>query len=165
MENPIVYLVIGPSGCGKSWAARQVTDKFHYVPHDRCYLKAGQSGWDPRLTWAADMKDASRYEPGAKSNHLEVLIAATKIANRPVISEVPFAERVLREGLEKAGIRVVPVFVIEPPEVVAQRYAKREGKYIPAAALTRASTIITRAKDWKAFHGTSDEVLAYLKGV
>jgi hypothetical protein len=75
---------------------------------------------------------------------------------------VPFAERKLREDLEHAGIKVVPVFVIEPPEVVAKRYYTREGKPLHKAAITRATSIRDRAGEWSAFGGTSDEVLEHL---
>jgi gluconate kinase len=160
-----VVVVAGVSGCGKSWACRQVADKYWYVPHDRCWQVPGQRGWDPKHIWAADMGDASRYQPGAKSNHLEVLIEAAKVATKPVLTECPHGERVLREGLEAAGIRVIPIFVVEPPQVVAMRYMKREGKPIPKAALTRATTIVARADEWGAFKGSSGEVLEYLRGM
>lgn len=115
------------------------------------------------MVWAADMKDDSRYLPGAKSTHLEVLVMATKIAMKPVLTECPFAERVLREQLEQFGIEVVPIFVIESPALIAERYQRREGKQIPKAAFTRAGSIVDRAREWGSFFGTSNEVLAHLK--
>ena len=160
-----IYLVCGVSGSGKSWACRQAAERFHYIPHDRCWVHPDKPAWDPAHVWAADLGDESRYLPGAKSNHLEVLIAAAKLASKPLLTECPFAERNLREGLEAAGLHVIPVFVIEKPSLVASRYLKREGKKIPQAALTRADSIRHRAHEWRAFSGTSSEVLAYLKGV
>ena len=160
-----LYLVCGVSGSGKSWASRQVAGKFHYIPHDRCWVHPTKKSWDPAAVWAADLGDESRYLPGAKSNHLEVLVAASKVADRPLLTECPFAERELKEGLEKAGLRVVPVFVVEVPSVVAKRYQQREGKPCPQAALTRAASIRKRALEWRAFHGTSTEVFEYLKEV
>lgn len=161
-----VIVVAGVSGCGKSWACRQVAEQFFYVPHDRCWKMPGEDGWDvSKHVWAAGMGDASRYQPGAKSNHVEVLIAAAKIATKPVLTECPFGERPLREALEAAGIRVIPIFVVEPPNVVAMRYMQRERKPIPKAALTRASTIVQRAIEWNAFKGNSNEVLEYLRGM
>jgi gluconate kinase len=160
-----LYLICGVSGCGKSWATRQVADKFHYIPHDRCWVHPEHKSWDPKTAWAADMKDESRYLPGAKSNHLQVLVEASKIAKKPLITECPFAERNLRQELEAAGLKVVPIFVVEPPMVVAQRYFAREKKNIPQAALTRAESIRERALEWGSFHGTSDEVLKYLKSL
>lgn len=162
-ERQPIYLVVGVSGSGKSWACRQAADKFHYVPHDRCWVHPSKKNWDPATVWAADLGDDSRYLPGAKSNHAEVLIAAVKVAKRPVLTECPFGERVLREELEAAGIKVIPIFVIEKPGIVALRYQKREGKEIPKAALTRATSIIERAKEWRAYSGTSEEVLFHLK--
>lgn len=158
-----LILVCGVSGCGKSWACRQAADKFHYIPHDRCWVHPNNVSWDPAAVWAADLGDESRYLPGAKSNHFEVLFAATKIAKKPVLTECPFSERTLREQLEINGIEVIPIFVIEPPNLVAERYFKREGKPIPKNAYTRAETILNRAEEWNAFHGSSDQVLKHLK--
>ena len=158
-----IYLVCGVSGSGKSWASRQVAHKFHYIPHDRCWVHPNKPSWDPSVVWSADLGDESRYLQGAKSNHLEVLIAAAKVAEKPLLTECPFAERVLREELEAAGLKVIPIFVVESPLIVAKRYRDREGKPIPQAALTRATSIRTRAREWRAFSGTSSEVFAYLK--
>jgi gluconate kinase len=151
-----VYLVCGVSGSGKSWACRQVAHKFNYIPHDRCWVhpnRRPEEGLDPR--WA----------PGAVSNHLEVLVAAAKTSQRPILTECPFAERDLREKLEAHGIRVVPFFVVEPPALVAQRYFAREKKPIPKAALTRATTIRERAIEWKAPAGSSDHILHLLQNI
>lgn len=162
-QPQVIYLVGGVSGAGKSWACRQVTEKFHYIPHDRCWAHPERNSWDPSQTWAAGMGDDSCYLPGAKSTHLEVLLEAAFIAERPILTECPFGERPLREALEEAGIPVVPVFVIEDPEVVAERYENREGEPLPKAAHTRARTIVGRAQEWGAFYGTSDEVLEHLR--
>jgi len=160
-----IYLVCGVAACGKSWACRQAAERFHYIPHDRCWVMPGSRGWDPGLAAAADTQDHSAWAPGAKSNHLEVLLEAAKIAEKPVLTECPFAERVLRDALEARGIEVIPIFVVEKPSVCATRYLRREGKPIPQAARTRAATIGDRAKEWGAFSGTSDEVLAHLKEI
>lgn len=160
-----LYLVCGVSGSGKSWASRQVAHKFHYIPHDRCWVHPTKPSWNPATVWAADLGDESRYFPGAKSNHLEVLIAAAKVAEKPLLTECPFAERILREGLEQAGLTVIPIFVIEEPRIVSRRYFQREKKEIPKAALTRARSIVDRAREWRAFSGTSDQVLDHLKGI
>jgi gluconate kinase len=166
--QPII-LVCGVPGSGKSFASRQVIDRFHYVPHDRCWVHPEKEGWDPATEWTADMKDETRWFQGAKSNHLETLVRAAKIAKRPVITECPHGERVLRDQLEEAGIRVIPVFVVEDPDVVANRYEAREGKACPKNVITRATTILERAEEWAeeygAFYGSSAEVLNYLKKV
>lgn len=166
MSRQPIYLVVGVSGSGKSWACRQVTEKFHYIPHDRCWTHPDHPGsWNAATPWAADMKDESRYIKGAESNHLEVLLEAVNIAQRPVLTECPFAERQLREDLEANGAQVIPVFVIEDPVVVAERYERREGKPVSSAVLTRANSIKKRAEEWNAFSGKSDEVLSYLRSV
>ena len=164
-ERKPIYLVVGVSGSGKSWACRQAADRFHYIPHDRCWTHPDKEPWDPAFVWAADLGDDSHYLPGAKSNHLEVLIAAAQIAKKPVLTECPFGERLLREGLEAAGLRVIPIFVVEEPRLVAERYFAREGKELPKAAHTRAGSIGERAAEWEAFSGTSVEVLKFLKEV
>lgn len=165
MAKQKLILACGVSGCGKSWACRQCADLFHYIPHDRCWTHPDKPAWDPKTVWAADLGDESRYLPGAKSNHVEVLIAACQLADKTVLTECPFKERDTREQLESCGIEVIPIFVIESPSIVAERYFRREGKTIPKNAFTRAETIIERALEWDAFHGTSTEVLAHLRSL
>lgn len=160
-----IYLVCGVSGCGKSWASRQASHRFHYIPHDRCWVHPEKEPWNPANTGAADIQDDSRYLPGAKSNHVEVLIEAAKLAPKSILTECPFKERETRERLEAAGITVVPIFVIEAPYIVKERYEKREKKDCPKNVLTRAETIIDRAAEWDAFHGTSEQVLKHLLNV
>lgn len=152
-----VYLVIGVSGSGKSWACKQARDKFTYVPHDRCWTHPTampENGADPK--WGP---------PGSKSIHMEVLLKVSRIAEKPILTECPFAERKLRQDLESMGVKVIPIFVIEPPETVKQRYEAREGNPIPKAALTRASTIIERANEWGGFQGTSAQVAEHLRAI
>lgn len=149
-----IYLVVGVSGCGKSWILRQVADKFNYLAHDRC--------WE-HPTLKPDMGPDPKWPAGAKSTHVREIVETAKISEKPIITEVPFAERQLREDLERQGLKVVPIFVIEDPDVVQKRYETREKKPIPKAALSRARTIIDRAKEWGAFYGTSDQVLKYLQ--
>lgn len=131
-----VFIVCGVSGSGKTWVCKQLQDKFHYIPNDEHY-----------------------------TDHSYVVSAAASVAKKPVLTEVPFGERVLREELEKKGCRVKPVFVIEKPDVVKKRYEKREGKLLPKNAYTRASTIVNRAIEWGSPAGTSQEVYEYLKNL
>lgn len=151
-----VYLIIGVSGSGKSWVARQLADKFNYLPHDRCWKHVSgvkpTEGLDPK--WGP---------PGSESTHMPEIIKLARESTKPILTEVPFGERKLKEDLEKEGIKVTPVFVVEHPSVVARRYNGREGKFLSKAVLTRASSIKERAKEWNAFQGTSDEVLEHLK--
>lgn len=128
MKQPI-YLICGVSGAGKTWVCRQLVHKFHYVPHDEHYR---------------DLEDA--------------LMKAAEIADRPVLTEVPFAERKLRADLQRGGYEVRPYFVIEDKKTVAERYKSREGREAAKNVLTRADSIIKRAREWDAPYGTSKEI-------
>lgn len=152
-----VYLVCGVSGSGKSWACRQAAHKFSYVPHDRCWTHPNAK---------PDAGDDPKWGPlGSKNIHVDVVTEVAKSAKKPVLTECPFAERQIKEQLEAKGLKVIPVFVIEEPEVVANRYQRREGKPLPKAAFTRAASIIDRAREWRGFYGTSTEVLEHLRGL
>jgi gluconate kinase len=129
-----VYLICGVPASGKSWVCRQLMDKFAYVPHDQYY-----------------------------NSHVSIVSMTANLSGKPVITECPFAERETKEALEKNGIKVIPLFVIESPEVINARYQKRENKPLPKNTLTRASTILNRAVEWKAIHGTSQQILTKLK--
>lgn len=131
--NRTLYLLCGVPGSGKTWVCRQLEDAFNWVPHD---------------------------------DHLDdlipALVSALRQSDKPLITECPFAERHLREKLEYHGFDVRPVFIVEDPETVRRRYFERERKPIGKASLTRAATILNRAKEWDAPYGTSAEVLKYL---
>ncbi len=133
----VLYLICGVSGAGKTWVCRQLQDKFHYIPHDEHYVK----------------------------DDLLLACNRAKAQTKPIITECPFGERPLREFLSTHGYEVIPYFVIEPPHVVQQRYFERERKPLPLAAHTRASTIINRAREWGAPHGTSEELVCLLRKV
>lgn len=156
MSQP-VYLVCGVPGSGKTWVCRQLKDKFTYVPHDQCWTH-------PTKTPDHD-KENPEWAPGAKSTHVEEVVKAVRSSLRPIITESPFNERMLKEDLEKKGVKVIPYFVIEEPETSRKRYEKREGKIYPKHFYSRAKSIGTRAKEWDAPHGTSDEVLEMLRAV
>lgn len=154
-EMATVYLVCGVSGSGKSWVCRQLSDKFNYIPHDRCWshpTAKPDEGLDPK--WGP--KDC-------KSTHVETIAKEAKDSDKPILTEVPFGERLIKEQLEAKGLKVRTVFVIEDPGVISERYQKREGKPLQKAAVTRATSIKERAKEWGSFFGTSDEVLNHLK--
>ena len=131
-----MYLVCGVSGSGKTWVCKQVTDKFNYIPHDETY-----------------------------NDSIGAICGAATADKRPIITECPFAERLFKEKLEAAGFKVIPVFVVETPDVVADRHMKREGRPASKSALSRALTIQTRAEEWRAPFGPSHVVLDYLKSV
>jgi predicted kinase len=130
-----VIMLCGVPGSGKTWVIRQLGDKFHHVSHD----------------------DIPTREKLVRHCY------AAAAGPRPVIVDCPFAERLLRDELEAAGLHVVPVFIVEPPHVVAARYLKREGKPATKATITRAETIKDRAAEWGAQWGTSAEILDYLR--
>ena len=149
-----VYLVVGVPGAGKSWVCRQLGDKFNYIPHDRCWshpTEKPDAGLDPK--WCK----------GSKSTHIETLVKEAKSSEKPLLTEVPFGERKVKEDLEAKGLRVKTIFVIEDPKVVSSRYEAREGKPLYKGAVTRASTIKDRAREWNSFAGTSSEVLKHLQ--
>jgi len=129
-----VYLICGVPGSGKTWVCNQLTNKFNYIPHDD-HLK----------------------------DHEFVISKEVFNSPKPIITESPFAERVCREKLESIGIKVIPYFVIEEPNIVKSRYEKRENKPVSQNVLTRAVTIKNRALEWNAPFGTSTEILNLLK--
>lgn len=128
-----IYLICGVSGSGKTWVCKRLEDKFVYVPHDEHY-----------------------------HDQDSVLEKKAIEADKPLITESPFGERILKEKLERRGLKVIPYFVVTAPHTVAIQYFQREGKPLPKAAYTRASRIVDRAKEWKAFYGSSKEVLQEL---
>lgn len=152
-----VHLVCGVAAAGKSWLCRQLTDKFHYLPHDQCWKN--QNG----VTGLQLKSDA--WPKGAASIHVAEVVKAAQTATKPVITECPFAEREVRQQIEAFNIKVLPYFVVEPPHVVGRRYRARERKDCPKNVLTRAATIKDRAKEWGAPAGTSEEILAILRTV
>lgn len=133
MATTNVYLLCGVPGSGKSWVARQLVSKFHYVSHDAYY-----------------------------SAHADAVMKAAETATKPILADCPFGERVLRERLEAAKLRVIPYFIVEAPNVVKSRYEARTRKPCPQNVITRATSIKERALEWKAPTGTSAEILSQL---
>lgn len=133
-----VYLVVGCPGSGKSWVCDQLKDLFTYVHHD---LHIGMAG----EIYTFHLNRAANRSP------------------RPILAEAPFSISAMKGPLESVGIRVIPVFIQEDPDVIKRRHRKREGRSIPVGHLTRQKTYALRAKQWKAFIGTSEEVLEHLK--
>jgi hypothetical protein len=151
----LVILVIGVAASGKSWVCRQLTDRFDYLAHDRC--------WEHPDFTPADLPDAPWGPPGSVSRHLEMLALAAQGGARPVISEVPFGESELMRRLRGVGVDVLPVFVVEEPKVIMTRYYQREKRSPPMEVLTRAGRLQAKAERLGAFFGTSDEILAHLQ--
>lgn len=132
-----IYLICGVPGSGKTWVCDQLENDFTYVAHDDHVNK----------TYPMELFNYSRT------------------SDKPILADCPFAERVLREELIARNLKVIPVFIVEDAQTVKARYEKREQRSIPKNFLTRAQTIGARAAEWKAFRGTSAEVLAHLKGI
>lgn len=138
-----VYLLVGCPASGKSFVAghADIQEKFEYAHHD---LFIGMTG-------DAYLKD----------------ILARRNAPRPILAEAPFSISQIKEPLEKAGMRVTPVFILAEPSDLQKRWDQR-GNVAPktrAGHLTRQNTYAERAKEWNAFRGTSSEVLEYLRRV
>ncbi len=131
-----VILLCGVPGSGKTWVMNQLPN--YECVHNDDYIGGSRSKM-VRDVWEAARKD------------------------RTVIVDCPFAERELRQDLESMGLRVKPVFIVEEPDVVKERYEAREGKQVSKATLTRADTIVDRADEWMAIMGTSAEILHYLR--
>lgn len=136
--NQKAYMVIGVPGSGKTWVTNQVKDNFCFVHHD-AYI--GMQG----------------------DTYVKEIIKASKTAHKPLLIEAPFSINKIKEPLEKAGIKVEPVFILEHELTLRSRYMQREGKPIPQQHITRLETYRKRAKEMNAFSGTSNQVLEYLK--
>lgn len=134
------YMVVGVPGSGKSWVCEQLTELFEYVHHDLYIGMAGQT-------------------------YVKAIIKASRTAEKPLLIEAPFSISEIKEPLEASGFRVIPVFILEHPAVVAARYRKREQKSIPPAHITRLRTYAERAKKWNSFSGTSKQVFEHLKKI
>lgn len=93
------------------------------------------------------------------------IIKASRNADKPILAEAPFSISQTKEPLEEAGIKVIPVFIQEHPDVITKRYVDREGKAIPKGHLTRQQTYKVRAHEYGAFQGTSEQVLKHLKEI
>ncbi len=132
-----VYLVVGVPCAGKSWVCEQLDGLYSYVRHD------DHIGGD---------------YPAAVHGR-------TLLTTKPVLAETPFSMSQIVEPLEKYGHKVVPVFIIEPEDVLRQRYRARERKDIPAGHLSRQKTYANRAREGRHLTGTSNEVLKILQNI
>lgn len=134
-RKPIV-LLCGVPGSGKTWVIDQLDqDNYFHIPHD-------------------------------KFSHEKIVRYALQIQCdlniKRIIIDCPFAERSLRQKLEDQHLTVIPVFIVETPETIRIRYMNREGHLPSQNILTRAETIMDKVLEWKAYYGTSKEVLDYL---
>lgn len=132
-----VFLVCGVPGSGKTWVCDQLAGRYVYVPHDK-FMRA------------------------PKEDFVQALHHAATVSTTPVITDCPFGETKLRELMVEAGLTVKPFFIVETAEVAQDRYMRREGKALGAAAVSRCATIKDRALEWDSPYGTSAEVLVLL---
>ncbi len=130
----MIYLIIGVPGSGKSWVSAQLEQRFNVVRHDD-YIGEDYA----RALAEADGQD------------------------KPVLGELPFGITEIKTKLETKGYEVVPVFILEDTNTLTKRYQEREGKDIPRGHLTRQETYRQRAKEYRAYSGTSLQVLEHLK--
>lgn len=133
--TPTIYMVIGCPGSGKSWVCEQLRELYTYVRHD-------------------DYKDIKNY--------VRAIMQRAATETKALLIETPFSVSQVKDPLEKNGLRVVPVFILEQSEIIRQRYRNREGKAIPEGHITRQATYAERALAWQAFSGTSAKVLEHL---
>lgn len=131
-----IYLVIGCPGVGKSWVCNQLRELYEYVRHD------------------------DYIQPNA---YLAAIVRQAKIATKPLLIETPFSVSQVKEPLEKHGYQITPIFIIEEPDTIRQRYRARENKPIPEGHITRQGTYLSRAIEWQAFRGSSEQALTYLR--
>lgn len=133
-----VYAVIGVPGSGKSWVCEQLQNQYTYVPHDLDY-----------------------------ESHVERTLQAAQNSDKPVLIDIPHAERSVRDALIAVGLDVQTLFIVEPVSVVAARYLSRTAGKVPMtkSMLTRAVTIVSRAIEWQSPYGTSEEILGLLKSI
>lgn len=131
------YMVVGCPGSGKSWVCDQLKDKFHYVHHDL-------------------------YIGMADGTYVNEIMRQANLAQKPLLIEAPFSISKIKDPLEQIGFKITPVFIQEDHSLIADRYRKRENKDIPKGHLTRQETYRQRADEWKAFKGTSSQVLEHL---
>jgi hypothetical protein len=97
--------------------------------------------------------------------YVREILKKAKESELPLLTEAPFSISAIKDPLERAGHRVIPVFINEKDSVVSARYKARENKPIPPGHLTRMETYRKRAREWKAFMGTSEECLEHLRNL
>lgn len=140
MQN--IYLLVGVPGSGKTWVTRQLQGKFEIIQHDDYIDKSLPS-------------DA----------YLQSILRKAKVTTRPILIETPFSISQYMEPLQRAGHRVIPVFILESHYVVKERYETRDGKQFPRMHESRQATYMIRARKGGHFFGTSEQVLQHLKNI
>ena len=125
------------------------------------YLLVGAPG--SGKTWVCEqLKDKFDYLPHddfpTPKAYIKAIQRLSGFATKPILIETPFSVSLYTDVLI-----LNPVFIIESEEITKKRYETRESKPIPQGHLSRINTYRQRALELSAFHGTSKEVLEYLK--
>ncbi len=132
---PLIYLICGVPGSGKTWVCNHFENREHYDHHFNT----------PRQAYSQKLVDRAKV-----------------LAPEPLIADAPLGISEIIECIRIQGIKVVPIFVIQAPEVTKSQYESRTGRPIPKQHLGRIPTMYKRAAEYGAFHGTSDQVLTHL---
>jgi len=138
-DKPDIYMLVAVPGTGKTWVTDQIKHNFTFIHHDGYIGHINQP-----------------------ETYVKAIKEAAKDSDKPLLIEAPFSISQIMGPLEAAGYEVKPVFIVEKPEVIAERYKQRENRTIPKGHLTRLNTYIQRADAMGAFKGTTKEVLEYL---
>jgi hypothetical protein len=133
-----IYLIAATPGSGKTWVCEQLKDNFTHVPHDEYMKQKGNA-------------------------YMDAIMSKAIMSSKPILAETPFSVSKFTEYLPSKGFQLEVVFIVESEEVTADRYLKRTGQEILEGHLSRIRTYKERAKELKAFSGTSEQVLEYLK--
>lgn len=132
----MIYFLIGVPGSGKTWVMN------HLETYD-CVLVRYDS-----------YKDADRFAD-------EIIKLHSRHDHVNIVADIPFGETYIMGKLTDW----FPLYIIETPAIVSERYRQREGREIRDSDLSRIENL--RGKAHKAgmgcFAGTSEEVLEYLR--
>jgi adenylate kinase family enzyme len=134
-----IFLLVGVPAAGKSWVSERLSGKYEYVHHD---LFIGMAG------------DA----------YVKAILERARGATKPLLGEAPFSVSQIKEPLERAGLKVVPVFIHADEKELHRRWDGR-GNVSDSTRkghLTRQQTYAERARALGAFRGSSSDVLSYL---
>lgn len=129
-----IYLLVGSPGVGKTWVTSQLETHYQVMPHDAYIGK----------------------------NYTQAVYEAAPKTSKSILIETPFSVSQIVEPLTKAGLEVIPMFIIENEAVHRERYETRSGKDLPKGHLTRTKTYLERAIAGKHFYGTAKQVLERL---
>lgn len=131
-----IYLLVGVPAAGKSWVLSRSASNYTCVPHDH---------------------HIGRDYPVA-------VMEVARNADRPVLIEAPFSMSQIMGPLVERGFTVHPVFVFADEDTLRDRYRNRgrDETHIICGHLHRQQTFQARVGQYKAFAGTSEDVLNHL---